>query len=212
MESHYFSSEILEWVSSFPSYDMHDWVGQVRARRATIFARILTLSLSFLGGEGGGCSDAPKGLTVSEVVVEDGDRGVTEKAAAAALLAHTLYILTPLLRQILCRERLKKPSVHGKYFEMRKNVYREFPVPVRHTLASVSSTYPCQSVSWSVSWSHFRISNLWSHRGWCTRDDAPGMMQKNVKVYFWAQKNWRKKVRLRDKKDCNKNVMNLVTK
>ena len=107
MESHYFSSEILEWVSSFPSYDMHDWVGQVRARRATIFARILTLSLSFLGGEGGGCSDAPKGLTVSEVVVEDGDRGVTEKAAAAALLAHTLYILTPLHRRILFRERLK---------------------------------------------------------------------------------------------------------
>ena len=27
---------------------------------------------SFVGVGGGGCSDAPKGLTVSEVVVEDG--------------------------------------------------------------------------------------------------------------------------------------------
>ena len=27
---------------------------------------------------------------------------------------------------------------------------------------SVSRTYPCPLVGWSVSWSHFRISNLWS--------------------------------------------------
>ena len=83
------------------------------------------------------------------------------------------FIIFQLLR---VRRRVEQAATLPPSYSLVTRSIFVFYYIFRH--ASVSSTYPCPSVSWSVSWSHFRISNLWSHRGWCTGVDAPGMMHR----------------------------------